>query len=469
MTSGLSSKLIGITAAAALTLTAPNVQAQEAPSTNTPSPDGSQPPTSKYVETAPQDSLNTNLSELSTVEFDQAPKDNKPLTSTTRYHAEADLNGRFNHGFQNELMRTSITKDYHGIGNNDLNGSLTVLNDYRLSSDKTPIPAEQKIGSVIASISPENNDDGWNGSNLVVFNSGNPFDAPYVESSTTLQISDDNTTFKPTIQAGVNGASIENGVPQETYGILRTSLDQQLGSKENQNTEFSAGSLIGRWGENLATDARTFLNAEASINVQDHIEDKLTSNTEIYTGAFSNAGTEGGVVSYRSESIENDRGSETGVTVLGQHKPDGTMYGKAKIAFGEDTDPRDGEEGIASRSYGKGASAITSTLTKPQLFPPKIPHTVQNGDYTAEAEVLSSGSDDSVHADIVIGHQRNLGNFTVGAAIGPNYTFNDNSVDPGIEGVFNVDYQNDSVSLGLETKVDRDGDIEPYAKFTYTP
>jgi hypothetical protein len=469
MTSGISSKLIGITAAAALAITAPDVQAQDTPSTSNPSQDTSQLPKTEHVETAPQDSINTDVPEPGRVDFDQAPTDNKPITSTTRYHAEADFNGRFDQGIKNELMRTSITKNYQGIGENDFNGSLTVLNDYRLSSDDAPIPAEQKIGSVIGSISSKNNDDGWTGSNLIVFNSGNPLDAPYVESSTTLQISDDNTTFKPTIQAGVNGQSIEDGVPQETYGILNTSLDQQISSEDGRSTDFSAGGLVGRWGENLANDARTFLNAEAGIDVEDHIDDKLISDTEIYAGAFSNAGTEGGVVSYRSESIENGRGSETGMTVFGQQKPDGTVYGKAKIAFGEDTDPQDAAEGIAPTSYGTGASVITSTLTRPQLFPPKIPHTVQNGDYTAEAEVLSSGSDDAIHADIVVGHQRDLGNFTVGAAVGPSYTFSDDSVDPGVEGVFNVDYHNDSVSLGLETQVERDGDIEPYAKFTYTP
>jgi hypothetical protein len=366
-------------------------------------------------------------------------------------------------------MRTSVTTNYSGLGDNDLQGSFTVLNDYQITSDDNDnIPAEQKIGAVIGSVAPQDNDDGWTGSNIVVFNSGNPFDAPYIESSTTVQFSDETTRFTPTFQAGVNGESFDNGVPQETYAIVNTTLDQELNTSENNDTNLSLGGLIGRWGSNLARDAQTFLNAEASVDISTR-HNNAADETELYTGAFSNAGTDGGVISYRSETTQNGVGHETGITVFGQQEPDGTVYGKAKLAFGDDSDPEDAAEGVSPTSYGTGASAITSTLTRPQLFPPKIPHTVQNGDYTAEAELLTDPDENTVEADLVVGHQRSIGDVTVGAAAGPSYKFKDKDVDPGVEGVLNVDYQTNPVTLGLETQIERDGDIQPYLKFTYTP
>lgn len=372
----------------------------------------------------------------------------------------------------NEITRTSLKQQYKGLGSNDFQGSYTVINDAELTTDTDNIPVRQRVLGLIGTIQPEQDkgeklDDGWTGSNIVVFNEGTPLDAPYIETGHKAKTTTPTSTLSGELTAGLNTQAYEGALPDETYVILEGTNKQEhrlLGQKFTSTTE----SLIGRWGANVVNDAATFQNIGLTLDYREtNSDNELIEDQEIYGGLFNNAGTKGGIISFHDEHVEDGVGLERAFTAYAQTDPSKT-FGKAKIAFGADEDPTDKEEAI-SGPYGARAHAGTKILTKPQIFRPKLPHTSQNSTYTLEAEILKTKGDGGyTEVDVVPGYELDLNSWEVSAALGPSYRFDEHGTDPGIEAAFNVDYESEEFSIGFETQID-DRAMKPYIKATWTP
>lgn len=376
------------------------------------------------VDSVDHDDLAPQATALPESEADDA------LTTSTTYNTQAFTSTTNTGDTRLTPFRTSLEQRIKGIGDSDLDASLTVTGDQNAIIGGHIKPS---ITSVSTTVSKDRDDaphDGVNSGGINIFQFGQPTspDISYVEGFTTAGFGEQDGRLGRNAATAIVGATpqlADDGAPREQYAFILGDSDHEV-----NDTDVELGATLGVFGTNLADDPQTYGNLEASIG-------------DNYIGVFNKHKTTGGAV---STQLDHENAGKLSVSSFYQEGP-GSHWGKTKVVLGDEADG----------PYGSKASLVSSLLTLPSIHRPFLPSTIRNGETTFAYETKQT-SPGNATIDAILGREEEWRGFEAALGLGYSHVTNDNRSDGFVNAAAALTYNAaDDYTVAVEATNTADG------------